>query len=96
MKSQTSQESDFKVESKSLTKREEKEKDGLESYFTNFIFSLMILMTLLGTGLLCHKLKEFTDALHEHKSPDYKFPHVSDLYISGIATVVLCVKIYKK
>ena len=78
-------ESDLKVE----VIRKEKEPE--ESVITNSFFNILIVLTIIGTGLIIQKIGESRNALLLLKEPSYKFPLYSDIYMAFIAVAILIV-----
>jgi len=87
MKTQ-SRESDMKIEGKP------REKESDESVITNSLFNFLILLTIIGTGIIVHKIGEARNTLQQLKEPSYKFPQYSDMYMAIIACGVFIVKIF--
>jgi hypothetical protein len=87
MKTQ-SRESDMKVEGKP------REKESDESVITNSFFNFLIMLTIIGTGLIIHKIGEGRNSLIQLKEPTYKFPQYSDIYMAFIACGIFIVKLY--
>jgi hypothetical protein len=78
----TSQESDFK--DKVIDKQGGDKFERVEVLATNIVFSIMIALTVFGTGIMARKNQEFLSDLGELNS-EYQLPQLSDLYITLLA-----------
>ena len=85
----TSQTSDFKSTNDEKNKTDEKI-EKVEAITTNILFSIMIVITIIGTCLLSIKIQEYVSSLQKIKS-DYVFPRLQDFYISFLAMPILSV-----
>jgi hypothetical protein len=87
----TSQESDFK--DKTLDKQGGDKYERAELIATNILFSIMIVLTVFGTGLLASKNQEFLEELSQ-SNEEYQLPLLSDFQVTLIAMpfamVILC------
>ncbi len=82
---------DFKIakqepeENKDLNQTNKKESenslDKVELMTTNFLFSLMIFFTAIGTFLMIYKLDDFLKPLKKF-NPEYNFPSLEDFKIT--------------
>jgi len=86
--SDTSTNSDFKINTKE--EKQQNKKEDKEDKITNYVFSLLILITVIGTGLMANCLNDFRQILID-LNPNYNFPKYSDLSLSLISMVVLIV-----
>jgi hypothetical protein len=68
-----------------------KEKETEESILTNNFFNLIILFTIIGTGLIISRVKKLREELLEIKHPSYKFPHIQDFYYAIASAIILTV-----
>jgi hypothetical protein len=84
--------SDFKINTKD--EKLQIKKDDKEDKLTNYVFSLLILITVIGTGLMANRLNEYRQILID-LNPDYNFPKYSDLSLSLVSMVILIVIIFK-
>lgn len=85
------QQDDFKiikpvpVENKDLNQTNKKENenslDKVELMTTNFLFSVMIFLTAIGTCLIIYILNDFLKPLKEF-NPEYDFPSIQDFKIT--------------
>jgi hypothetical protein len=76
-----------KRESNDSTSKFEK----VELMTTNFLFSIMIILTTIGTFLILGNVDEFMKPLKEF-NPNYEFPSFSDFKITLFASPIIIVK----
>ncbi len=62
-------------------KENENSFDKLELMTTNFLFSIMMFLTAIGTCLMIYKLDDFSKPLREYNQ-DYIFPSIYDFKIT--------------
>jgi hypothetical protein len=77
-------ESNFKVETK-------KENEDSEPIFTNYLFSFMIFVTIVGTGWIITLVQGFNQKLIDLKDPDYRFPELGDFKYAVVAMFALVI-----
>lgn len=86
-----------KKEKDSKDSKDSNETSNLERYelmTTNFLFSIMIILTTIGTFLIIMKLDEFLLPLKEI-NPNYEFPSIYDFKITLITIPLVIVRILK-
>jgi len=98
------QQDDFKItktdseNSKDINHNNKKENenslDKVELMTTNFLFSIMIFFTAIGTGLMIYKLDDFLKPLKETNS-NYNFPSIFDFKITLISIPIVIVSFFK-
>ena len=62
-------------------KEDQNRSDKVELMTTNFLFSVMIFFTSIGTCLIIYKLNEYLKPLKEF-NPEYDFPSIQDFKIT--------------
>lgn len=65
--------------------------ERVELMTTNFLFSIMIILTTIGTFLIILKLDEFLKPLKE-LNPEYEFPSIYDFKITLLACPIVIVR----
>jgi hypothetical protein len=67
--------------------------EKFELMTTNFLFSIMIILTTIGTFLIIINVDEFLKPL-KPLNPNYEFPSFSDFKITLISSPIIIVKKY--
>lgn len=85
--------SDFNKQNLKKEKETESNIEKYEMLTTNVLFSIMIALTTIGTGMIIVKLNEYLEPLRL-KNTDYVFPSIFDFKITLIVLPIMCVRIF--
>jgi hypothetical protein len=80
-----------KNQNQNIKEENTKEKESYEVKTTNFIFSSMIALVIVGTIQIILNINKFLEPLKKN-NPKYEFPSIYDFKITIIALPIFCVK----